>query len=177
MKPKKYRTLSSKNTGFTLIELLVVIVIVGILSGIAAPSWLAYLNRQRVSSVRTELRSVLEQARTNAQQKSTSYSVVLGSTTDGPTAAISTGGSTSSPVLLGSNAKNIQIEELVGTTTPPSHLEFNYRGEVKSELVPFVIKIKSDQNASTQKCLIVSSLLGGLTDAEGATCDNPDLGT
>ena len=177
MRLNKYWTLSPKNAGFTLIELLVVIVIVGILGSIAAPGWLAYLNRQRVSSVRTELRSVLEQARTNAQQRSASYSVVLGSTADGPTAAISTGGNTFPPVALSSNSKNIQMEEFVGTETPPSHLEFNYKGEVKSELIPFVIKIKSNQNASTQKCLIVSSLLGGITDAEGATCDSPDLGT
>ena len=40
-----------KNRGFTLIELLVVIIIIGALSAIAAPSWLAFINRQRVNKV------------------------------------------------------------------------------------------------------------------------------
>lgn len=177
MKYQKYHIEPSKDSGFTLIELLVVVVIVGVLGSIAAPGWLGYLSRQRINGVQTDLRSVLQQAQTNAQQRSTSYSVVLGSTADGPTAAILTSGSASSPVVLGSNSKNIQLAEFVGTTAASANLEFNYKGEVESESIPFVVKITSDNNAATQKCLIVSSLLGGITDAKGDVCDNPGLGT
>ncbi|MGB7086626.1 MAG: prepilin-type N-terminal cleavage/methylation domain-containing protein, partial [Phormidesmis sp.] len=71
---------SSSIAGFTLIEMLVVVIIIGVLGSIAAPSWLSYLNRQRVTTVRDELKAVLKEAQTKAQQKSTSYSVVLGLT-------------------------------------------------------------------------------------------------
>lgn len=168
---------SSSIAGFTLIEMLVVVIIIGVLGSIAAPSWLSYLNRQRVTTVRDELKAVLKEAQTKAQQKSTSYSVVLGSTPDGPTAALSTAGAIANPVTLGSNTKNIQLASFVGSTASSASLEFNYRGEVSKDDLPFVIKVISDNSSDTQKCLIVSSLLGGIVEAEKSTCDNPNLGT
>lgn len=176
MKTKRNCSLSSRSEGFTLIELLVVVIIVGVLGSIAAPGWLGYLNRQRVSSVQTELRSILQQAQTQAQQRSASYSVVLGSTAEGPTAALSANGNIAPPVLLGSNTKNIQLATFVDITAASSPLEFDYRGGVSNDLIPFVIKITADDNAATQKCLIVTNLLGGIVNAKGSACDNPDLG-
>ena len=172
MKPQKYRP-ASVIAGFTLIELLVVVVIVGILGSIAAPGWLGLLNRQRVTTVRNEMRAVLKDAQTRAQQRSAAYSVTIGSTANGPTAVIAPVGSTAAPIVLGSNAKNIQMVASVGSTTPSTSLTFDYRGAVSS--VPFVIKITANNNSTTQKCLIVSSLLGSITDAQGATCNNPNL--
>lgn len=177
MKTKTDRPQLSGSEGFTLIELLVVVTIIGILGSIAAPSWLSYLNRQRVRSVQTDLKSILQQAQTKAQQRSTSYSIVLGSTPDGPTAALSTAGSIITSTSLGSNAKNIQLAEFVGTAVATDPLEFNYRGNVSDDSIPFVIKITSDNNAATQRCLIVTSLLGGIVEAEDSKCDNPNFGT
>lgn len=177
MKTKTNRSLSSVSEGFTLIELLVVIVIVGVLGSIAAPGWLSYLNRQRVRSVQIDLKGILQQAQTKAQQRSTSYSIVLGSTPDGPTAALSTAGSVAIPTLLGSNTANIQLSEFVGTAAATDHLKFNYRGNVSDDSIPFVIKITSDNNAATQRCLIVASLLGGIVEAKDSKCDNPNFGT
>ncbi len=175
MRVGKYQAFS-QDAGFTLIELLVVIVIVGVLGSIVAPGWLGYLNRQRVSTVRTELRSVLKNAQSRAQQKSTTYSVVFSNTADGPSAALSTAGQMAAPEILGSNTENIQLAAALGSTasTATDRIAFDYRGSVSS--VPFVVKITSDSSAATQKCLIVNSLLGGIVDADGATCDNPDLG-
>lgn len=168
---------SRTDSGFTLIELLVVVIIVGILGSIAAPGWLGLLNRQRVTTVRDELRATLKDAQTRAQQRSASYSVTIGSSADGPTAAISPEGSTAMPVILGSNTKNIQLATSIGSTTSSDSLTFDYRGGIPVDAVPFVIKITANNNSTTQKCLIVSSLLGSIIDAQGSTCNNPDLGT
>jgi prepilin-type N-terminal cleavage/methylation domain-containing protein len=174
------KSLSVANSaGFTLIELLVVVLIIGVLGSIMAPGWLGFLNRQKVSGVKTELKAVLQQAQTKAQQRSTSYGVVFSSTASGPTAALSTGSSTLPAVTLGSNTQNIQLAASVipatGTASTATSLTFDYQGGVSSNSVPFVIKITANNNSATQKCLIVTSLLGSIVDAQGATCNNPNL--
>ncbi len=122
------------------------------------------------------MRAVLKDAQTRAQQRSAEYSVTIGSNANGPTAAIAPVGSTAVPVVLGSNTKNIQMAASVSSTASATSLTFDYRGGVPINSVPFVIKVTANNNSTTQKCLIVSSLLGSIIDAQGSTCNNPDLG-
>jgi prepilin-type N-terminal cleavage/methylation domain-containing protein len=55
--------------GFTLLELLVVIVMIGVLAAIAAPSWLAFLNNQRIGAVRSDLVSTLSNLQKDSQKR------------------------------------------------------------------------------------------------------------
>ncbi|MGB3650812.1 MAG: type II secretion system protein, partial [Rivularia sp. (in: cyanobacteria)] len=41
---------NSSSSGFTLLEMLVVIAVVGLLTAIAAPSWVAFVNTRRLNS-------------------------------------------------------------------------------------------------------------------------------
>ncbi|MDJ1184987.1 pilus assembly FimT family protein [Roseofilum casamattae] len=61
----------SEVEGFTLIEVLVAIVIVGILSAMATPTWLGFVRQQRVSAINEDISLALR----NAQQKARSTKI------------------------------------------------------------------------------------------------------
>ncbi|AOY83674.1 prepilin-type N-terminal cleavage/methylation domain-containing protein [Moorena producens JHB] len=85
------KTLNQKlnnEAGFTLIELIIVILLVGILSSIAAPSWLAFVNRQRVGKVNERVLSVIQEAQRQAKNKKLSYSVSFRMNGNDPQAAV-----------------------------------------------------------------------------------------
>jgi len=61
--------------GFSLLELIVVVLMIAILSAIAAPGWLAFVNRQRVAKVNDQVWSALQEAQREAKRTQLSYSV------------------------------------------------------------------------------------------------------
>jgi len=67
---KKRRDRYSKSLGFTLLEVLVVMVMVGILSAIAAPSWLAFANNQRINAAQTNIFQAIKVAQSDAKIRS-----------------------------------------------------------------------------------------------------------
>jgi len=65
--PKKSMIAKNRTLGFTLIEILVVVAMVGILSAIAAPSWLAFTNNQRLAASQTKVFQAIKTAQSDAK--------------------------------------------------------------------------------------------------------------
>ncbi len=70
--PKKRRDRYSKSLGFTLLEVLVVMIMVGILSAIAAPSWLGFVNNQRISTSQNKIFQAIRVAQSDSKIRNAS---------------------------------------------------------------------------------------------------------
>lgn len=73
--PKSFNHHTEENAGFTLIEMLVVVLIIGILSAIAAPGWQAFLNKQQANKASDVIFSAIQSAQREAKREKKSYSV------------------------------------------------------------------------------------------------------
>ncbi|WP_017319136.1 pilus assembly FimT family protein [Mastigocladopsis repens] len=66
---------TQQDAGFTLLEILVMVVIVGVLAAIVGPSWLGFVNRQRVNKANDAILAVLQEAQRQATRTKSNYSV------------------------------------------------------------------------------------------------------
>lgn len=179
----------NESAGFTLIEVLVVVVIAAVLAAIAAPSWQGFLNRQRVSAVKSDVLQTLKNAQQDAIQRRLSVPIVINNAATLPTITVN-----GNAQVLGAgnnNPSNVRIRSYsVGTTgTQDATFDtvvFDHRGmptvgrstaptvATTTDALPFVISINA-QNANAKQCVIVASLLGSLKTARNAECDNPSV--
>lgn len=151
--------------GFTMIELLVVITMVGILAAISAPSWISFLTQQRLDRASTSLVGVLRTAQDSAQNRQQDRQVIFSSTDLSVTVrnnSASTGGTTTD---LGDGELDAAFN--LNASTP---IVFDHDGQVSADTLPYVIKISND-NSSSQSCVIITTLLGGVKTSKGNECD------
>ncbi|MEH1839267.1 MAG: type II secretion system protein [Nostoc sp.] len=71
----KKRLYPQQDAGFTLIEVLTVVVMIGVLSAIAIPSWVAFVNRQKVNKANDAVLAALQEGQRQAKNKKLSYTV------------------------------------------------------------------------------------------------------
>ena len=61
------KSLKQQETGYSLVELIFVVLIIGILSAIAAPGWNAFINRERLRSSTDKIHNALRKAQSQAK--------------------------------------------------------------------------------------------------------------
>lgn len=82
MKRQRFSTRSTE--GFTLLEMLVVIIMIGVMFAIAAPSWVAFLNNQRVNTARNQVFETLRAAQSEAKRTKINRAVVFDNNSNMP---------------------------------------------------------------------------------------------
>lgn len=163
--------------GFTLLEVLVIALIVGILSSIAAPSWEAFINRQRVRTVNDRVLQTLRTAQSEAKRTKSSVTVTFNydpnasPAIDPPTVTIN---NITQQLNAGGEIKPQTIALTVNTpaapTTPLNSIVFDYQGNLTTGITPFYVTV-APSRGGTKQCVIVDTLLGGMRTDEG-TFDN-----
>lgn len=137
--------------GFTLVETLIIVIIIGILSAIAAPSYLAMLNRNKVNNALSEVRGALQECQREAIRKSKLYSVTLDTTNSKVTGScLVTGERVLNGILMRASSAVFKFS-YKGLTLNTSNTELS---------VPIVVVISHISNPNLQKCLVISAPIG-----------------
>ena len=178
-----------RSGGFTLIEVLAVIIIAAVLAGIAAPGWLAFLNRQRVTAVKSDLVQTLKKAQSDAIQRRQEVAVEIVTPATAPTVKVGkpqrntttgaiTGVSGPSQTLGDDDANpggiTLTAKSLNGNQVDRIIITFDYQGlPISNSPIPFIVGI-SPQNSSAEQCVVMANLLVSIKTADNATKVPPD---
>jgi Tfp pilus assembly protein FimT len=65
------------NTGFTLTETMIIVAIIGVIAGLTIPSFMSYLQRQKVEGARNALMADIAYARSLAIARRTTFRIVF----------------------------------------------------------------------------------------------------
>jgi len=171
--------------GFTLLEVLVTVLVLGILSSIAAPSWLAFINNQRVRTVNDRVFQSLRSAQSEAKRSKRDVIITFDPSADPPTAIVNTVPAQTPPLQTvtfdaGGEVKKGQVKlstkiktapnSVNPTPLTPNSITFDYQGNLAPGSTPFYVTVLPAIGGG-QKCVIVETLLGGMRSDEGAACN------
>lgn len=177
--------------GFTLIETLIVITMVGVLAAIAAPSWFALINKQRLNTAQDQALRVMREAQQQAKNRKLCWEVSFrddGTKVQWSThlpSVVTDNCTTIAPAtgwiwnnLAGEDAARIAIDTSPSFSTlnhqnGAYRIQFQFDGWVNGQLGRITFKTRNS-SVSPKRCVFVSTTLGAMRTAENEACQQAE---
>lgn len=170
---------SRSTAGFTLLEHTILVAIIGIVFAIAAPSWIASVNRQRLNTAQNQIYRSLQEAKSQATLQKVTWQVSFQDNTGvvqwavhpaEPGKFIPDGvhwNNLDAAIALYKDQNNKGKCETTfdqPKQSCPSHgpwrVQFNYIGNTNGQLGQITLITKNDSNI--KRCVYVSTLIGNI---------------
>ncbi|MCL2924391.1 MAG: type II secretion system GspH family protein [Trichodesmium sp. MAG_R04] len=183
----KFLTQAQKDSGFTILELITTVLIIGILSAIAAPAWNGFINNQRTRTVNDAVLRALRSAQSDAKLKKKEIKVTFKYDEDPPVdppvvsinnidQTLNANGEIKAKMVKLATGKCANDDCSNGfTTDTKTNITFDYRGVMENDdSLPFAITTAIAEGTGAKRCVIVQTILGNMRTAEGDQCPQPD---
>ncbi|MGF1536835.1 MAG: Tfp pilus assembly protein FimT/FimU [Elainellaceae cyanobacterium] len=179
----------STDAGFTLFEVLVVVIIASVLAAIAAPSWGAFLNRQKAKRASDHIRQAIQFTQAEARRLRSDRTLVVDTATNElifplrDTANAAERVAKAVPLTEGDFGADTFALTVTDVNSAPLdnanefQLTFSANGGIDVNQNPPdtpVFLTASPNNSNAYRCIIVRSLLGSLnTGSNAQECSVP----
>jgi len=167
----------SSEAGFSLLEVLVVVIMIGVLAAIAGPSWLAFINRQRLTTANDQILQAVRQAQAEAKRTHSKREVRFDAAANPPRIAVLPVPSSGTPIPNGqiTNWETLGQGEvkpgLLSLDPPPTatSLVFDAQGVVFQpeidENTPFIATV-SLSGSTVKRCIKIPTILGAAVQGQ-----------
>lgn len=172
-------------SGMTILEVLAVMIIMGILTAMAAPGWVAFVNRQRANRAQDQILQALRETQAEARRTRQAKTLTVFANDGGvPQLDVDDPAAGLPPVNLGegdikASMLSLRIQETVeGEAVVDEDGVFSIRFGPNGGLdvderdwnLPIYITVASPADSDTERCVILATLLGATRAGNEEEC-------